>query len=207
MEVMNDSVLPTLTRELLFSIKPDMLPDGSYLSGGTALALRLGHRYSQDLDFFTVKKFEETQWEAKLKEDIGLKVITRDWQTIIGVATGVKFSLFYYDSPLIRDLDEFHGISIASNEDVAATKLDVITRRATKRDYIDIYFLAQKFGLDQLFAWYGEKFKNLSERQLMIKKALVFFDDAEGDEMPNMLTYCGWGEVKEYLINAVGKLK
>lgn len=34
------------------------LPPQTYLAGGTAVALYLGHRYSYDLDFFTNRRFD-----------------------------------------------------------------------------------------------------------------------------------------------------
>lgn len=39
--------------------KSKILPPNTYLAGGTALALYLGHRLSYDLDFFTDRKFQE----------------------------------------------------------------------------------------------------------------------------------------------------
>jgi len=35
-------------------VKSTAIPEDFYLSGGTALALHLGHRISEDLDFFTL---------------------------------------------------------------------------------------------------------------------------------------------------------
>lgn len=37
-----------------------------YLAGGTALALLIGHRYSEDLDFFTKHKFDTQRFLKKL---------------------------------------------------------------------------------------------------------------------------------------------
>ena len=42
---------------------------GAYLAGGTALALHLGHRYSEDLDFFTLKAFaSKSQIQFAIRE-------------------------------------------------------------------------------------------------------------------------------------------
>jgi hypothetical protein len=39
---------------------------GFYLAGGSGLALRLGHRYSEDLDWFTANEFSTTDLARRL---------------------------------------------------------------------------------------------------------------------------------------------
>lgn len=81
----------------------------------------------------------------------------------------------------------------------------MISSRGTKRDFVDIYFIAKKYGFDQIIMWYKQKYGNLDERRLMLKKALVFFQEAENDETPHMLLPCSWEEIKEYFIQQVSK--
>ena len=51
---MFDKVLPGDTKKYLALLaERNILPDKTYLAGGTAIALQLGHRVSYDLDFFT----------------------------------------------------------------------------------------------------------------------------------------------------------
>ncbi|MFH0943100.1 MAG: nucleotidyl transferase AbiEii/AbiGii toxin family protein [Candidatus Beckwithbacteria bacterium] len=52
-----DTLSPDTFRGLKLLGQKKLLPDETYLAGGTALALRLGHRQSIDLDFFTTKKW------------------------------------------------------------------------------------------------------------------------------------------------------
>ena len=85
-------------------------------------------------------------------------------------------------------------------------KLETIIGRGTKRDLIDIYFLSQKFSLKQLFDFYQKKYGNLEERELMIKKALVFFDEADKDEMPEMLVSVNWEKIKRWFISEVREI-
>jgi len=54
------------------------------LAGGTAIALRLGHRQSIDLDFFTTKKFNEQIVERRLERTGKFVKDQLDWQTIMG---------------------------------------------------------------------------------------------------------------------------
>ncbi len=203
---MFEKVLLPQTRVLLKKLTRDSLPKGSYLAGGTAVALHLGHRRSADLDFFTPSEFVEPQWEEKLKKELEFKLVKRDWQTLIGTVGDVKISLFYYPHALIDDLDRIYGALMANLPDLAAMKLETVIGRGTKRDLVDIYFLAKKFTLSKLFDFYQEKYKNLEGREIMIKKGLSFFDEADKDEMPDMLTSISWPKIKNWLQEEIKKM-
>lgn len=200
---MFEKVLPAETFNLLKSLKLGSLPSGSYLAGGTAVSLYLGHRRSQDLDFFSKEEFSERQWESKLTGELNFKLVARDWQTLIGTADGVKVSVLGYPYKLIGDLGNIFNVRVASLEDLCAMKLDTVIGRSTKRDFVDIYFLGQKFGLSKMFGFYQEKFGNLDEREIMLKKGLIFFDEADLDEDPYMLVDFDWEEVKKWLLDQV----
>jgi hypothetical protein len=201
-----EAVLLPETRSLLKKLQPQALPEKTYLAGGTAIALQLGHRRSADLDLFTSTQFVETQWESKLSQDLGFKLLKRDWQTLIGSVDKVKFSLFGYFYPMMGPLEIYENIPVASLQDLGAMKLQAIIGRGTKRDFIDIYFLALKFGMKNLFSFYQQKYGDMAERELMLKKSLVYFEDAETDEMPNMLTPTKWLDVKRWFTRSIRKL-
>jgi hypothetical protein len=202
---MYEKVLDSYTARLLQKLKRSDLPPYTYLGGGTGVALHLGHRRSGDLDFFTPEEFSELQWEQKL-EQIGFQLIKRDWQTLIGTIDKVKFSLFVYKYKSIAGPETFYGTAIASLPDLGAMKLDTIIGRGSKRDFIDIYFLAQKYSLETLFSFYENKYGNFRERYLMLKKALIYFNDAENDEMPDMLQPANWTEMKQWFTLKIKKL-
>lgn len=204
---MFEKILTPKTKTLLKRLGPEDLPKGTYLGGGTAIALHLGHRHSVDLDFFTPTEFVETQWGQKLKNELGFKLTQRDWQTLIGTVAGVKISLFGYKYKLIRKPAILYRVSVALLPDLAAMKLETVIGRGTKRDFVDIYFLAQKYGLWKIFEFYQEKYGNLEERELMIKKGLIFFEEADKEEMPAMLIRVGWNEIKRWILQEVRKLR
>src|SRR5207249_1394419 len=89
-------------------------------------------------------------------------------------------------------------IKLASLEDLSAMKLAAIMSRTTKRDFIDLYYLAKKFGLQTLFKFYQDKYEDLEEKEVMLKKALIYFDEANKDEMPFMLTPVKWEVVRNF---------
>jgi hypothetical protein len=47
------------------------------LAGGTALALRLGHRLSYDLDLFSIQKFQVDELDKELESYFGLEYVKR----------------------------------------------------------------------------------------------------------------------------------
>jgi hypothetical protein len=200
---MFEKILPSETLNLLKGLKQGNLPSGSYLAGGTAVSLYFGHRRSKDLDFFTKEEFGEKQWESKLAGELNFKLARRDWQTLIGTAGGVKLSILGYPYKLIGSLGNIFNVPVASIEDLCAMKLDTVIGRSTKRDFVDIYFLGQKFGLPKMLGFYEKKFGNLDERIIMLKKGLIFFDDANLDENPYMLADFDWKEVKTWLRSQV----
>jgi hypothetical protein len=192
--------LPEHTKLLLEKFQKDDLPSQSYLGGGTAVALHLGHRQSVDLDWFTPQEFDEKMWQMKWETQRGFTLRNRDWQTLVGEIAGVNTSLYVYTYPLIDKTTAYGSVDIASLKDLAAMKLDTVISRGTKRDFMDLYFLTKEFGPDLLFDFYDQKYGSLDERELLIRKALVYFKEADGDEMPNMLVETDCEKVKQYFI-------
>ncbi len=201
-----ENVLAPETKNLIQKLTIKNLPKNTYLAGGTAVALYLGHRASNDLDFFTPSEFVEKQWEDKLAKELDFKLIKRDWQTLIGTINNVKFSLFSYKYKLISPHYDYLKLKLASIPDLCAMKLDTIIGRGTKRDYVDIYFLSQSHSLTEMLSFYEIKYGNLEEKEIMIKKALVFFDEADTDEMPQMLIETDWEKTKQWFLHEAKSL-
>jgi len=170
----------------------------AYLAGGTALALQLGHRLSQDLDFFTQEEFDENILATSLLKIKAFKEDRRDWRTILGYISNTKFSIFYYPYKLIEKPLAFEGIRILRKKDIATMKLDAIGNRGTKRDFIDLFFLAKEFSLNQVFDFYEQKYGNLEEKMYHLIKGVSYFEDAETEKQPEMFIATEWDKVKEF---------
>lgn len=171
----------------------------SYLAGGTALAFHLGHRMSQDFDFYIsgVYNIEAIAADlAKLGEFTSTDILPP--HTLLGTFRDIKFSLFRYDYPIIDQMEQIQQISVAGIKDIAAMKLTAICGRATKRDYIDLFVLQKQFSFETMLSWYEQKFGPLGNNLYVIIKAIGFFDDAEEDSMPQMLIPLSWEEVKHF---------
>ncbi|HUD09752.1 MAG TPA: nucleotidyl transferase AbiEii/AbiGii toxin family protein [Patescibacteria group bacterium] len=171
----------------------------AYLAGGTALALQLGHRISVDLDFFTELEFNETELSTKL---VTLPEFLQDGTTqgtVWGKIGETKFSIFHYKYPLLEQTVLFEGIQLASLADIAAMKIHAIEDRGTRRDFVDVYFLSQKYSLEEMLGFYQKKYALLEDHLYAILRSLDYFEDAEREQqMPEMLTAVNWEEVKEY---------
>ena len=171
----------------------------AYLAGGSSLALQLGHRSSIDFDFFSENDFSSKNVNKQLKKIGSYTVENETPKTMVGKFNEVKFSLFYYPYHLIGLKKPYEGVFLASPEDIAAMKLVAITDRGTKKDYIDLYFLANKrCNFDEMFKFYEKKYHLLKSNLVTLIKSLSYFVDADGSEMPEMITKISWNEVREF---------
>lgn len=175
---------------------------GAYLAGGTALALQLGHRISEDLDFFTSDEFDESILATELSSLDDFKEDRRAWGTVLGWVGKTRFSIFYYKHPLIKPTVEFNNIKLASIPDVAAMKLRAIGDRGAKRDFIDLFFVAKEYTLDEIVQFYGQKYSDLEEKLPHLIRSLAYFEDAEKQEWEaEMLVSWDWEEIKSFFQN------
>lgn len=178
----------------------------AYLAGGTALALQLGHRVSYDMDFFTQDEFEENAKALEIVQVGKFEKEQLNWRTVMGKIEGVKFSLFYYEYPLVAETIEFEGLRLAQPPDIAAMKLLAISDRGLQRDFVDLYWMRDLFTLEQVFEWYGQKFKDLKEKRYHLLRGLRYFEDADVDTPPNMIKPMNWDDVKQYFLGEVARL-
>ena len=151
------------------------------LCGGTALAIQIGHRKSEDLDFmmWRISKTEkpEVNWNAierELKEKIGEieNFNMLGFDQVEFVVRGVKFSFFVSDnlSPVTAPTEYLGNIRLADIESIMAMKIEVMLRRMKFRDYYDIYCMLQEgYSIHNGI----EKALNLSRHRLSSKNIIA----------------------------------
>ena len=151
------------------------------LCGGTALAIQIGHRKSEDLDFmmWRISKTEkpEVNWNAierELKEKIGEieNFNMLGFDQVEFVVKGVKFSFFVSDnlSPVTAPTEYLGNIRLADIESIMAMKMEVMLRRMKFRDYYDIYCMLQEgYSIHNGI----EKALNLSRHRLSSKNIIA----------------------------------
>ncbi|MDI6792855.1 MAG: nucleotidyl transferase AbiEii/AbiGii toxin family protein [bacterium] len=204
---MFEQVLPKNTKAILALLEKNEIIQKAYLAGGTALALQLGHRISYDLDFFTAEEFEEEILLSKIKKIPGFQLERTAWKTILGKFKDVRFSIFYYEYPLLYPTKKFGMINVLDVRDIAAMKIGAIASRGVKRDFVDIYFICREtMSLEETIQAYDKKYRNLATTAIHIIKSLIYFDDAEEQEMPHMLKELDWPEVKNFFKGEVKRI-
>lgn len=177
----------------------NILPSGTYMAGGSALALYFGHRLSIDFDFFTPVSFSADKVIEKLKEQGDFITQTAISDTLLGSFNGIKFNLFYYQYPLLFSPHKFLGVKIADSKDIGAMKIAAVTDRGTKKDFIDLFFLSKNgASLEECFSFYDKKYKSLGNNIYSIITSLSYFVDAENSEMPKMIDKISWKDVKTF---------
>lgn len=169
------------TLELLKKLQQEPLLATFNLVGGTALALRIGHRKSVDLDLFTREEFDLEEVKSMLIEKYDLKVSYERQQTLKGFIGGVMIDCIRFNYPHLQTPDEIDGVRLESIPDIIAMKLSAIAQNGTRiKDFIDIATLSTKYSLDEMLQFYADKFSNANI--VMPAKALTYFDEINFDE-------------------------
>lgn len=160
-------------------------PGHFVLYGGTALALRLGHRESVDFDFFSHRSFQPLEL-ARSVSYLQNQVITQQEKSTlscdIDTEMGAVKVSFFGDLPLGQietpDRAEGNGIGVASLRDLFGMKCATVPQRGERKDYLDIHALVTEAGIDLAEgiacaqAVYGRQYN-----PALTLQALSYFDD------------------------------
>ena len=145
--------------------------DNFYLTGGTALAeFYLGHRLSEDLDFFSENEFLAESVSAtlrKIQKESGIKSVryeqsfNRNLFFLEMENDEIKTEFTYFPFERIEKKEKTGNLYVDSLIDIAVNKVFTIYQNPRSRDFIDLYFILKKRG------W------NIKD---LVKKAQVKFD-------------------------------
>ena len=175
------------TLELLKQLQAEPLLQSFNLVGGTALALRLGHRESIDLDLFTTQDFDLEELKSMLVERYDLRVSYERNQTLKGFINGVMIDCIRFNYPHLQAPDTIDNVRLESVPDIIAMKLSAIAQNGTRiKDFIDIATLSTFYSLDDMLNFYITKFPHANV--LMPIKALTYFDEIDFNESVIMTT-------------------
>ncbi len=171
-----------------------------YLAGGTAVALHLGHRISEDFDFFTPQEFDAILLRDELYKSGEFILTDIGTHTLHGIFSGVKVSFLYYAPLLVFPPINYHGCLIADLPDLAPIKLDTVGNRGSKKDFIDLFFISELIPLKDIFKLYEKKY---AQWQINIKHlilSLTYFEDAEKarDKIIMLKKSATWDEIKKF---------
>lgn len=176
-------VLPD-SQQLLWTLLGSTPPD-FVLYGGTALALRLGHRQSVDFDFFSSHTFQPLLLAKSIPYLNGQTITQQAVDTlsceVVTAAGPVKISFFggislgQIETP---DIVKSNGIAVASLTDIFGMKCGTVPQRNETKDYLDIHALITKAGLSlsrgiaSAAAIYGNQYN-----PMLTLQALTYFKD------------------------------
>jgi predicted nucleotidyltransferase component of viral defense system len=191
-EAVDDSTLG-----LLRSLQSKEYLKGFYLAGGTALALYLGHRKSVDIDLFSNFGFDVAQMLENINQDFSFQLFYSSPNTLKGTIGNIKTDIIahrypYVKEPVIRD-----NLFVLSEEDIIAMKLNaVLTSGQRIKDFIDIYYLLDKYDIDDILRFYKTKYNQ--ENDGLVLKSLIYFNDVDISDLPILIKNPGlkWSEIK-----------
>jgi hypothetical protein len=182
-------ILPAPQRALWHRLRE--LPDHFVLYGGTALALRLGHRASLDFDFFSNTPFDPEDLYHSLDCLKSGAIIQNQANTLsvsVPMPDPVKVSFFgglTLGRVGVPDKADNHLPWIASLPDLAGCKAAVLPKRAEAKDYLDLDALLQAGHtipeiLGAACAIYGGQFN-----PMLTLKALAYYEDGDLPSLPS----------------------
>jgi len=149
--IINTNNIPKETAKLFDEFAKLAFIKNFTLVGGTALALQLGHRQSEDLDFiFDGEKIPTTSIKREISKRFPKYRIIRedkDYQLDF-LINQVRITFFSSGAVLVpfkvKDFSEKHqNMNIASIEIISVLKMATLAQRNTLRDYYDLYFIAK----------------------------------------------------------------
>ena len=177
------------------------------LVGGTALSLYKGHRVSDDIDMFLNpdKELDKKKIKSVLislvdnPEDIDISDMTFGFSAYLTYNVSgdeLKIDLMHFESdPFIDEPNIVSGIRLASIRDISAMKLNAITSRSEKKDFIDINELLLEYSLQEMLEHYKQKYPYNDPKDVIF--AFSAIDKADSSYMPKMFINLNWEQIKE----------
>ncbi len=161
------------------------IPPCFVLYGETALALRLGHRQSLDLDFFTAETVNPHELLDTLAVLRGAKILQQVRETLtVTVDRNGPIKLSFFGGLRLGRIGQYENtadgvLNVASLLDLAGTKAAVITQRAEAKDYLDLLAITNsgislREAMAAARALYGEQYN-----PILTLKALTYFGDGD----------------------------
>ena len=200
---MHEQTLPAASRELLASLtdRRGAPLSGWVLAGGTGLALHLGHRVSEDFDFFRTNGMDSTALFQTLAEIGTCETLQSGERTLSVLLDGIRLSFFQIDDPFLFRATPYAFFNVADPRDIALMKLLAVTNRGSRKDFVDLFAILQtgpvlRDYVDLLPRKYGAG--RLNPYQVVL--SLTYFDDAEAEPMPRILRSFDWAECKGFFL-------
>jgi hypothetical protein len=195
-----ETVTP-LMRDVMRTIGACDLCPRFYLAGGTALALQLGHRRSVDLDFFSETDEVRPETHEKVLHTLGEfhpTVVEHTWGNLLLLVDDLRVGFFGYSYKLVAPTVPAEGVPLAGLADIGLMKLDAISGRASRKDFHDLYAIAQRIPLRDLLVLAPEKYPYNRDFEAQVVRDLVYFERADQEAPLPLLHAVEWSTVKTF---------
>lgn len=181
----SDGILTPAMLEI-WDLVGSLSPSSGVLMGGTALAIHLEHRQSEDLDIFVHDPFDPVSLLERLREHGPVESDHWSEGTLNCVFGGVKLQfLSAVGQRQIERGRKFGELTVGSLPDVVATKLKVVGDRGELRDYYDLMCVELMGDADavDMLGWYCLRYGVNRTHQSVyhIVRALGSFSDVADD--------------------------
>ena len=158
-----------------------------YLVGGTGLALQMGHRISDDFDFFINQDYLPKNLIEKIRKvfkGFEIKFSLKHSEQVSVYINAVKMDFVKYRYSLIFKLVNFNGVKMASMSEIALMKASTLGGRARSKDYVDLYFILKKkiISLSEIIDNCDKKYGDEFNGRLFLEQ-LTYFEDISSNKI------------------------
>ena len=154
-----------------------------YLAGGTAVALHIGHRRSDDFDLFKYNALNFQNILQKIKESSCTFTVTRrvtEQMNVILHHVKLTFCQYPYEVPVTCKFEDI--LKVPDLLTLAALKSFALGRRSKWKDYVDLYYILKShYSISQIAAKAGTVYHELFSEKLF-RAQLCYFDDVDYSE-------------------------
>lgn len=173
------------------------------------MALSLGHRKSEDLDFFVPEDFDDPGFiNSALQGKLDVLLLHQTPAHTVLLVQQVKVDLIKERIPLKFPLlplnPQMKNLKMADPRDIGRMKILSIGSRGSRKDFVDLFCLTREvIPLESLLAMAMEESQGIRYSKLHFLKGLVDFEEADQEADPAMIWEISWEEVKRILVEEV----
>jgi len=177
------------------------------LGGGTSLALRFGHRTSDDIDLFSPTAFDPESLLQSLRGRFSkTEIFNRTSGSLCLAIRDVKVDILHHAYEQLEPPSSTGEVRFVSLKDIAAMKVGAVTNRGSKKDFSDLLLLHQsgitpRDAVELYCRKYGDAGRFLAIRSLQ------FFDDAREEPDPRYLNDWTWDFVETEMTRLTAELQ
>ncbi|MFZ6008923.1 MAG: nucleotidyl transferase AbiEii/AbiGii toxin family protein [Bacteroidota bacterium] len=206
-----NTVKPLLKDALTTLMRSDIF-QSFRLVGGTSLSLQLGHRMSDDIDLFTSGPYGSIDFSVidnflrktfTYVSDLAQGPVGIGVSYLVGNShdENVKLDLYYTD-PFIQNALQIGPYRLATINEIIAMKIDIVQRKARKKDFWDLHELLDTHTVTQMISLHANRYV-YNHNEALIRTNFTDFSRADEDFDPICLRGKYWELIKLDIVQAL----